>query len=663
MGNKQKAMEMFGDVAKNGTNPNIRRLALYNRAQMFFDAKQYEEALGAAAGAVSEVSRTPNVEVERAVLYLKAKAGFAVAATKQGGEADKIRAEAEKAATTLASAGGRYGPMAQELLITAGGGGGSGAASFQALASADKLNEQQKWSEAAAAYEAFLAGKPAGASKSLLADAQLKMGLCYYRLKAYAKSADAFKAVMDLSGDPSRAARAGYYMAATRGLAAMESGKEEDRAAYLDALTVLEKRYPTHEEIDNIEFRLGAALEAARKYAEAAQKYRKVREGAKDYREAQLRAGICDTILLAESWQKKAPESETKPLLASAVKSLKAADAPVSEGDAVGQKVAADAAVRLARIYMSGGVMKPEEALSALKDYEKKYPEQVGGLGDALFLRFWAYEKLGKLEEALNTLREAVAKEPQNPQIPPAFETLAVDCDDAAQKSTGPKAQELRENAIALLDSYLTQFGPSAGQEAYERLLMRRARLSAQAGKWDKAVADYAILYERHKDALNINKELANAYSQQGNYAKSLELYQSLEDGTERYTPDWWQARYNVALMFYKMNDMDRMVRVIMSVFIFREDLGGPEVKKKFDELILKSIEQMKGYQETAKGAQLYSPQWWQAVYDMALGFNKAGDQGKMNSLIDGLRILQSDLGGANLKKKFDALQGLAEKR
>jgi len=105
------------------------------------------------------------------------------------------------------------------------------------------------------------------------------------------------------------------------------------------------------------------------------------------------------------------------------------------------------------------------------------------------------------------------------------------------------------------------------------------------------------------------------------------------------------------------------MVRVIMSVFIFREDLGGPEIKKKFDELILKCIEQMKGYQETAKGAQLYSPQWWQAVYDMALGFNKAGDQGKMNSLIDGLRILQSDLGGADLKKKFDALQGLAEKR
>ena len=102
-------------------------------------------------------------------------------------------------------------------------------------------------------------------------------------------------------------------------------------------------------------------------------------------------------------------------------------------------------------------------------------------------------------------------------------------------------------------------------------------------------MADYQALYKLYPGALNINKALAAAYAEVGKYQDALKIYKDLEEGTERYSPEWWQARYNVALMYDKMGDTDSMKRVIESVRILREDLGGPEFKKKFEDLLQKA--------------------------------------------------------------------------
>jgi hypothetical protein len=686
MGNRANATDFFDKAANTALNQNIVRAAYYNKAVMLFDAKQYEGAYQSADAATKIVSRTPDEEVERASLLLKAKAGYALAATKEGAMAAKIRSEAQKAATEVAEAGGKWAPMAQELLVTGGGATGAAeGAGFESLVKADKLYDQQKWAEALAAYENFIARKPPGASRSVVAGALMKLGFCYYRQKAYSKSAEAFKSVMDSAPDPALGARVAYYMAVARGFAAAQSNKPEDLTAYLDALSLLEKRYPTHDDMNNIMFRFGAALETAGKYAEAGQRYRKVSEAAKEHREAQLRAGICDVVLLTELWKKNAPAKETAGLLESAVKSLKAASAPAGEDDPAGQRLAADACLRLARLYMTSNVSKPQEALNVVKDFEKKYAikdvkkeEEDKTMGDALFIRFWAYEKLAKIGEARDALAAAVARQPDSPQIAPAFETLAVDCDDAAQKATGAEAQQLRLNAVAFLTSYLEQFGKSR-PEGYERLLMRRANAYAalaaeydRASKkakgpeaeqwakkrseaWSKAMVDYQALYKLYPGALNINKALASAYAQVGQYQDALKIYKDLEEGTERYSPDWWEARYNVALMYSMMNDTDSMARVIVSVYILREDLGGPEFQKKFSELILKYIEGLQAYQAAGKGTQVLTPDWWQTMYNVALTLQKQGNE-TVFTLIDALRILRKDLGGPELQKKFEDL-------
>ncbi len=594
-GNKQRAVELFDEVSKNAANPPAVRAALYNKASLLYEAKQYEAALRAADSAVNVVSRTPDVEMERAALLLKARAGYAFAATQQGAAAAKIRADAEKAALTVAQAGGKWAPLAQEIIVTAGGAGSADAAGFQALVQADKLYDQQKWNDAAAAYEDFIGKKPAGASKSVIAAAQVKLGFSYYRQQAFDKASRVFRALLDTTPDPGMGARAAYYMAVSSGLAAGQSGKAEDLAAYAEALSLVEKRYPDHEEMDNVQFRLGGVLETTGKYAEAPKKYRAVRQGAKDYREAQLRAGICDTVLLSALWKKDAPAAETKPLADSAIKSLKAASTPVDEADTAGARLAADASNRLARLYLSSTVDKPQEALEALKDFEKKYSsaglskeEHDRLLGDISFLRFWAYEKQGKLEDAQGALRDAVTRQPTSPQIPPAFETLAVACDDAARKAKGDQAKELRMNAIALLDSYLSQFGQTR-PEGYERLVLRRASLHSEMGNWDKAVADYEHLYHLYPGARNINKELANAYAKAGKFDMALKLFLDLEEGSEPYSHNWWDARYSRALMYSRMGDNDKMSRLIEATRIVREDLGGPEWKAKFEELLAKA--------------------------------------------------------------------------
>ncbi|MFH2001155.1 MAG: hypothetical protein ABIK28_15850, partial [Planctomycetota bacterium] len=64
-------------------------------------------------------------------------------------------------------------------------------------------------------------------------------------------------------------------------------------------------------------------------------------------------------------------------------------------------------------------------------------------------------------------------------------------------------------------------------------------------------------------------------------------LRKGIEDSGEKYTPDWWEAKFNTVYACYRggqqyPDQLEQTLRIIENQRLFREDMGGNEWRKKF---------------------------------------------------------------------------------
>ena len=112
-------------------------------------------------------------------------------------------------------------------------------------------------------------------------------------------------------------------------------------------------------------------------------------------------------------------------------------------------------------------------------------------------------------------------------------------------------------------------------------------------------LAECMIQQGEYKDAIKLLEELraetrvrtvferlAECYSQTKQFDKALQVYAELRQAGEPGTNDWWQAEYSIARALLQAGKAAECRRLIELQQHLRPQMGGPELQKKFDDLL-----------------------------------------------------------------------------
>ncbi len=142
-----------------------------------------------------------------------------------------------------------------------------------------------------------------------------------------------------------------------------------------------------------------------------------------------------------------------------------------------------------------------------------------------------------------------------------------------------------REEALALTNAQLDAADP-AGRAALERT---QAELLAKTAGRAEALAAFETLVENHPRDAAVRRRYAELLAEGSDRAcleKSLVQWRVLAEGLKPDTPEWFGAKYQTAEMHYRLGNREQAARVVTVLRITRPELGGPEMKARFLELL-----------------------------------------------------------------------------
>lgn len=187
----------------------------------------------------------------------------------------------------------------------------------------------------------------------------------------------------------------------------------------------LSTRFPNHPRAAYAQLADGAQLEKEQKYLEAAELYQKIAPGAASFLDAQFRAGNA-YFLLARKLCLEKREGEAGKHVSQAETLLKKAQAELEaaakatmdlEAQARYDGTAFQARMALAQMYLLDCVNRPADVLEVLKGVEDRYASDADRMAHAWGQRISAYEKMGKIDDAVALLDSLVKKDPDSRAI------------------------------------------------------------------------------------------------------------------------------------------------------------------------------------------------------------------------------------------------------
>ncbi|NOZ21063.1 MAG: tetratricopeptide repeat protein [Planctomycetes bacterium] len=579
MGAEQVLRNLLRDV----NNPAFKSRVYYHLALLCQEMGKSKDALDAARTAL-RVLRAPNPEMENACRLLIAKCLYSSAAKGKGPPAEKEREEAREILRKLDAVGGRWAQAARQVMIaqakTEGG-------RYKAFAEAEAKMGSGDYQGAIKDLERFLSASKGKMAPELRAELFFKMGLCHSNLKQYDKAGEAFETASKTGGNADQSAQAAYFAVVCYGNHFSQTQTKEAEDAYVASLKDLLRRFPEHADRNDVRYRLARILEEKKKFAAAAQEYERVDPDSPLRRGAVDRAAGCLERLLRDAWAKgEAPEQE-KDLLAKVVALLKEAGRPLGEGerqDKEGREanaIAANACVRLARLYLNDKIKQPGKAVSLLTDFGRKHPNEPGALEDALFMEAWALGSLGKLDAGLAKLQKARAAFPKSTKAGPAAITLALGFEMRARSAKTPKkGGSARETAAELFTLALQS--PGTGEQESVQMWLHLAEIYVEAKEWKQAKQAYSTLERLFPKAVNVHEGLARCDTGLGEFKEALVEWRFLERAAKPGSEKWWEAKYMIVFMHYKLRDYKKVQKIISVTKVLRPSLGGPKYREKF---------------------------------------------------------------------------------
>jgi tetratricopeptide (TPR) repeat protein len=335
---------------------------------------------------------------------------------------------------------------------------------------------------------------------------------------------------------------------------------------------------------------LGRALQSERKWAEALNAYKHVRANAASgtLEQAVLGATVCvDRILDEMSAVGKSASTrrtfadENANWFESLSKSLRR-----GSGDQLlpAERLAVVAAARLRLRHVASADNKVTTLLDDVERRTANAPSEWFARVALLQIEAAAHQgDFAKAEKRLARIQRAPAE---------AVRELLASLAALRESGTLDEASARRMAEIELAAGKLTEatgrdnapVGPanSAARRKAE------ADAMAAAGRRQEAIAAYRKLAAEYADNAAVQRGYA-ALLRQGNDNTSLSAalaqWRRVEERTKSGTTEWFAAKYEVALLHERLGDKPQALRVVTLLAALYPDLGGAELKSKFEAL------------------------------------------------------------------------------
>ena len=238
-----------------------------------------------------------------------------------------------------------------------------------------------------------------------------------------------------------------------------------------------------------------------------------------------------------------------------------------------------------------------------------------------------AYLKAAEMEKARSNQNEAFRYEytaaatahkfSDSVKAAALFRRAALDCPDEIQAAKAYKAAlvhagkvldqnnpESVQEYIRWLEEFLKLYpsSPDAGriEQTLKRLIQavkeapkspaRRladARKALTENRVEEAKAEFEVLAKEFPNFADVQIGYAQCLSASNDFSAALNQWRKVAQNSKEYSPQWLQAKYEVASALIKTGQKDKAVEMIKLLKLLRPDLGAEEWSEKFEKLLL----------------------------------------------------------------------------
>ena len=385
----------------------------------------------------------------------------------------------------------------------------------------------------------------------------------------------------------------------------------ERRLLYRDALEVLLANYDFDDQARYWRFFYAQLLAELGEYDRAAAEYRLVHEGHEHFLPSLFHRARCIALSLmqdvaAHRADPLATRRRVEEFFSVRRRFVKQAtdrrgQSPEDATAGVLHGLLAQIQVLAAEVQALAGVERYGLALENLADFETRYPDQSALTGRVWRVRLVAYEKLGRLEEAVHAVPAYVAAQPET--AGPALQSLYVACVEAARRKREDDTEALAGSRALLAFRIAERIVEWADQHPRAAAGIDRRVLQVQ-------LAEAALRAGRHelaKDLFEADLESRGAASDRAidfradyGYAESLYRMKRLDDALPRFNKIVqtlapsnelrWKALLRDLQCRAALGEPGRgIVKVIEQQKYLHPELGGPDLARQFGTLLRES--------------------------------------------------------------------------
>ena len=355
---------------------------------------------------------------------------------------------------------------------------------------------------------------------------------------------------------------------------------------YLDGyLALLDEhlaKWPQAADAGKVRMQLGRLREHRADWAGAVEAYRGVAPDDPQFALAVQAAARCYEAWLKQCQADSKPTEQIADNAAEWFESLARTSSEQSAGDSLdaAQQAAIVAAARLWVNYAPSGQHRAEEMLAQTLRDNPDAPEAWRTTAEALLVSALAAQ--GKRREAAEVLEHISGGSAAQ------LLDLLAGLVRVAQTATPAVRAELA--ALELQTVELLRRNTNQLQADQQR---RLARLEAQALADAGHTREALLAYRRLAEAYPRDGELQEAYAEllveqtdRVSLQTALGKWRELEKHSPERSARWFRAKYNVALIQFRLGEKAKAAKIITLLKLLQPDLGGPEMRAKFESLL-----------------------------------------------------------------------------
>jgi tetratricopeptide (TPR) repeat protein len=321
---------------------------------------------------------------------------------------------------------------------------------------------------------------------------------------------------------------------------------------------------------------LGSLRVSQRRWPDAIELFKGIPASYKQFLPAREQIRRSYEAWLEQLWQRAQPAES---VVAEAIEFLK-----IALGDRRGKQwKPADVpmALALARIQLHAGVNRYQEAEEILNQILFGPAASDSERGEARRLIVAALVGQDKFDDARQLI------ETEFVGIPQELFAVAQALEDAASHSSESRRRQIGRLQLVVTERLVREAEHLTREQSIQAEIYL-ALAYVNAGQAARADELFAKLHDRAGNDPRVLQAQAECLMQLGRYAQARDLWRQVAGYFRENTPAWYYAKYNLALACYLSSDVTQALRIIQVTELLHPDLGGPEMKGKFEELKVK---------------------------------------------------------------------------